>query len=334
MNKKIFSFIVIFIIIFVVYFVYSLKKINGNVISGEGEITEISKSANVITIINSKNVIWSIALEKQTKLLNEEGKDITINDFYPSFKIKFEGREIPETEGDDVAAISVKITKAPKIIILYPKNSDLVPNIPFTVKGYANVKDNNLSYKINDKNNGIIQIRDIQSANYGYFEKEIFLSNKEISGSNPKITIDFFEDYKNGEKLSIQFFISSTKRMYIYFGNSKLNPEMIDCTKVYPVEREILILSNPGDLIRLLIDGPTQVELDEGYFSTIPKDVILNGISLNNGIINVDFSNLNSGGSCRVGAIRAQITETLKQIYGVKEIIISVDGNVEEALQP
>ena len=334
MNKKIFSFIVIFIIIFVVYFVYSLKKIKGNVVTGEGEITEISKSAKVVTIVNNKNTIWSIALEKQTILLNEEGKEITINDLYPTFIIKFEGREIPETDGDDVAAISIKVIKAPKIIILYPKNNDQVPNIPFTVKGYANVKDDNLSYKINDKNNGVIQIRDIQSANYGYFEKEIFLSKQEISGTNPNITIDFFEDVENGEKLTVNFIISSTKRVYIYFGNSKLNPEMIDCTRVYPVEREILILSNPGDLIKLLVNGPFEAELAEGYFTTIPKDVVLNDIGLNNGIIKVDFSNLDSGGSCRVGAIRAQITETLKQIYGVKEVIISVDGNVEEALQP
>jgi spore germination protein GerM len=109
---------------------------------------------------------------------------------------------------------------------------------------------------------------------------------------------------------------------------------MIDCTKVYPVEREILILSNPGDLIKLLVNGPSEAELAEGYYTTIPKDVVLNNIGLDNGIIRVDFSNLDSGGSCRVDAIRSQITETLKQIYGVKEVVISVDGNVEEALQP
>ena len=40
------------------------------------------------------------------------------------------------------------------------------------------------------------------------------------------------------------------------------------------------------------------------------------------------------GGSCRVSAIRAQITETLKQFSTVKDVIISVNGRTEDILQP
>jgi len=39
-------------------------------------------------------------------------------------------------------------------------------------------------------------------------------------------------------------------------------------------------------------------------------------------------------GSCRVGAIRAQIEETLKQFPTVQNVIISVNGNTENILEP
>jgi spore germination protein GerM len=40
------------------------------------------------------------------------------------------------------------------------------------------------------------------------------------------------------------------------------------------------------------------------------------------------------GGSCRVAAIRAQITDTLKQFPPVDEVIISIDDRTEDILQP
>jgi len=40
------------------------------------------------------------------------------------------------------------------------------------------------------------------------------------------------------------------------------------------------------------------------------------------------------GGSCRVSAIRAEITQTLKQFSTVKEVVISIDGRTEDILQP
>ena len=51
----------------------------------------------------------------------------------------------------------------------------------------------------------------------------------------------------------------------------------------------------------------------------------------------IDFdSNLekNVGGSCRVAAIRNQITQTLLQFKTVQSVIISIDGRTEDILQP
>ena len=40
------------------------------------------------------------------------------------------------------------------------------------------------------------------------------------------------------------------------------------------------------------------------------------------------------GGSCRVSAVRAQITETLLQFSEARNVVISVDGRIEDILQP
>lgn len=40
------------------------------------------------------------------------------------------------------------------------------------------------------------------------------------------------------------------------------------------------------------------------------------------------------GGSCRVENIRSQIERRLKQFPFIKDVVISVEGNSEEVLQP
>ena len=51
----------------------------------------------------------------------------------------------------------------------------------------------------------------------------------------------------------------------------------------------------------------------------------------------VDFSKelgIGVAGSCRVEAIRSQITETLKQFKNVENVIISIEKETENILQP
>jgi spore germination protein GerM len=60
-------------------------------------------------------------------------------------------------------------------------------------------------------------------------------------------------------------------------------------------------------------------------------------LTIEDGVAKVDFNEqleYEVSGSCRVSAIRAQITETLKQFPTVKEVIISIDGRTEDILQP
>lgn len=126
----------------------------------------------------------------------------------------------------------------------------------------------------------------------------------------------------------------------VYYGNTKLNPEMIDCSKVFPVERRIGSNSKNKalDTLKIFLLGPTTKEKDDGYIMTTPQDLTINKIEqTGSNKVQVDFGEelLNaSGGSCKVTAIRAEITNTVAQFYPGYEVIISANGNVDEVLQP
>jgi len=129
------------------------------------------------------------------------------------------------------------------------------------------------------------------------------------------------------------------KTVYVFYGNTKRNPEMLDCTKVFPVERRIASNSRnpPMDTMKVFLLGPTKQEESDGYIMSTPKNLTINKIEqIASNKAQIDFGKelLNVGGSCRVSAIRAEITQTLKQFYPGYEIIISANGNTEEVLQP
>jgi spore germination protein GerM len=116
-----------------------------------------------------------------------------------------------------------------------------------------------------------------------------------------------------------------------YFNNGVMDTTMA-CEKVFAVDREMKEPS-PETALRLLFAGPTAKEGDEGYFTSISPGVELKSVDIDNDTATVDVSghlvwNVEPG-SCRARAIRAQITETMKQFTGVKDVVILVDGKTD-----
>ncbi len=122
-----------------------------------------------------------------------------------------------------------------------------------------------------------------------------------------------------------------------FFASPVLNPTAV-CEKVFPVDREVPLTKAIGRAaIRELLKGPSPDEREAEYSTAINDGVILQSLTIQDGVARVDFSkelDRAVGGSCRVTAIRAQITETLKQFATVKSVIISIDGRTEDILQP
>lgn len=145
---------------------------------------------------------------------------------------------------------------------------------------------------------------------------------------------------ENDKQFGVPVRFSRQEKMTVktFFGNTELNKGIANCGLVYPTERLInkTKLTARAAMEELLV-GVNQAEVTQGYYSSINPDVKINSLTITNGVAEVDFDKqieYQLGGSCRVAAIRAQITETLKQFSSVKDVIISVDGNVDEALQP
>lgn len=129
-----------------------------------------------------------------------------------------------------------------------------------------------------------------------------------------------------------------TMKVKVFFSSTKLNEDMIDCSLVFPVTREIEKSVAVGRVaLTELFKGTTFTEEEDKYFTNIPDGVVINSLDITDGVAKVDLNSKleeGVGGSCRVTAIRAQITETLKQFPTVDSVIISIDGQTEDILQP
>ncbi|MFH1173424.1 MAG: GerMN domain-containing protein [bacterium] len=138
-------------------------------------------------------------------------------------------------------------------------------------------------------------------------------------------------------KISLLLLPGETMAVKAYFNNNQLDPEM-SCNKVFAVTRNVAKTSAVARAaLEQLLAGPTDTEKAQDFNTSINSGVTIQSLVIENETAKVDFSaelEKAVGGSCRVSAIRAQITETLKQFAAVKEVIISIDGRTEDILQP
>lgn len=125
--------------------------------------------------------------------------------------------------------------------------------------------------------------------------------------------------------------VSQTMTVRVFFGKKGSD-------EVHAVERTIpATLAVAGASMRELLQGPTEREREEGYFTSVPKGVELRNLFIENGVAYADFSKelqANVAGSARVLAIQNQIVKTLIQFSTVQNVVISVDGVAEGILQP
>ncbi len=123
----------------------------------------------------------------------------------------------------------------------------------------------------------------------------------------------------------------------VFFNNSKMDPDF-SCNKVFPIERSVpKTQAVARAALEELLRGVTDLEKDAGFFTSINSGVKIQSLTIENSVAKVDFDEqleFQVGGSCRVAAIRAEITETLKQFSTVNSVIISINGRTEDILQP
>lgn len=332
-----------------------------------GLVTEIATSAKVITIVDAKNQTYSLATVSTTKFLDVDNKEITFKDIYKGFTIEVQG----EIQNDNIIlSNSIKIIDQPNILIYSPTSGTKISNY-FIVKGFARVFENTFAIRLKDTATNTLYFEKSfmtktgEMGQYGEINHAISLGEAAADiNDKASLILEVFEySAKDGaeiNKVAVPLifskpFTSTTKisggptataingveeTVKIYFNNNKLDPE-ISCNKVFSVERKLIINDDFDRTVRLVLEqllfGPNQTEITDSYSTSLPVNVKINKTNLVEGELTVDFDNqlqAGIGGSCRVSAIRAQITKTLMDLPGVDSVLISINGNINDILQP
>jgi len=238
-------------------------------------------------------------------------------------------------------------TPAQKEIELYlPAAGDQTVGTKFVIYGKGRAFENTINYRMSDDNGkqlylGSFMTNAPDAGVFGYFSQEVDLA-KLLKTIPSVIRLDVFEisakDGSDIHKTSFRLNVDqSVTAVFAYFSNDNLDPE-ISCNKTFAVTRLVpktqLVLRAA---MEELLKGPAQSEAELGFGTLINPGVTINSAKISGDTATIDFSGKieeNAGGSCRVSAIRSQITNTAKQFPNIKNVIISVEGRTEDALQP
>lgn len=262
--------------------------------------------------------------------------------------------ELAATRGD-IPFFPVPPHESPPAVL--PESGDIVIELPvegsssastfIDVAGRAKIEGGPLVITVKNSVGATIVTKTIAfegaaSEEYGRFSETITFATvpagngtieiARVSGGTPAIRNILFMDAAAADTELGQV------KIKVYLHNSVLGPAD-DCSLVFPVERIIAAdAAAYRATIEALLKGPNAAEKSAGYTTAIPVSAAVKSVGVDaNGTVIADFTQaLDRGvaGSCRVLAIRAQIETTLRQFPETRDVIISVDGNVDETLQP
>ncbi len=248
------------------------------------------------------------------------------------------------TKADDVPPVH------PMIRVTTPGSNDTV-NTPVTVTGEARGNwffEASFPIKVVDQEGNILGTGFATTTEDWMTEEFVSFTGEVTFDANGKEKgrIIFMKDNPSGLpenddsfELPVKFSDADAMlNLKVFFQNSNLNPSVIDCSKVFPVNRSVPYTTAVGmAALEELVKGTTAAEEADAYFSMLPEVVTINSLTIQNGTAYVDFANNlqeGVGGSCATSTIRAQIEETLKQFPTVNNVVLSIEGETELILQP
>jgi hypothetical protein len=121
----------------------------------------------------------------------------------------------------------------------------------------------------------------------------------------------------------------------VYFVNSNIKEN--NCKNLTFVERQIIETPKIATAaLELLLEGPSQKEMEQGYRSEIPPNSEINSLVIKDQTAYIDFNSTieSGGGSCSMEARVEQIRQTLFQFPTIKKVVISINQKTEPIFQP
>lgn len=303
-----------------------------------GRVSEIALSARLLTLIREDGRAVSAVLGDETRVFDEQGRASGLFYLRRGFTLRVAGNF---SETNAILAEEVRVVHAPNILVYTPEPRSEV-GLPLVIRGEARTFESSFSYRVKDQNGsvlaagaGIAQSPDV--GQFGPFEvRASYLRPATTEG-----IVEVFEySAKDGSEINkvsvpVRFREVEAMTVKIFFGERDQGE---DCSRVTAVDRRIERTLTPARrALEELLAGPVASEIIAGRTTAINSGVALRMVTIENGVARADFDSMleaGVGGSCRVQAIRAQITETLRQFPAVESVIISVNGRVQDALQP
>jgi len=222
------------------------------------------------------------------------------------------------------------------ITVIEPVPSAAV-GLPMRLQGIATVQENRVYYRLNDADTTVLAEGDMEVEPDGTFDTSF--NYTEPFGTSG--TLDVYEASLDGTPSAIttvpvQFLKVATTPVIVFYMDLKTDPDRLNCEQVTAFSRRISA-TEPSERATLeaLLSGPTDKERLDGAQTSLPERAIISSFTIENGVATIDFEPaafVGVAGSCRVGAARAQIEETLKQFETVTSVRVLVGG--EEGLQP
>lgn len=367
MNKRVTGTIIALVAIVVIGFViYKLTTAEAPGTTAkttiEGTVTEVTASARIISIVQAgTNKSVDLAVVGDTELYNKEGNLTDLAYFTTGMLVRTEGSFSNDTSFIPVVIYAISSLGQPpatstptstdsgngqgNIRVVSPESNDEV-GLPLIIRGQARVFENQFSWRVRDAD-GTILVEGSAMANspdigqFGPFE--ILASYPAPKGNTGTVEVFNYSARDGSEenmvRIPVRFDRSvDAMNVQVFFGNRQRDPDGLRCETTYAATRRIPRTSSPARAaLEELLKGPTKTEFDQGFLSSINSGVKINSLTIVNGVARADFDQTlqaNVGGSCRVTSIRSQITNTLKQFSTVKSVVISVNGDSEEVLQP
>jgi len=251
--------------------------------------------------------------------------------------------------------IGNELEKADLIKIDNPRPNQIIEN-PLFVKGEARGNwyfEASFPVKLFDDNGFLLGITTAQALG-NWMTEDFVLFNATLPfavSSTPKGKLILEKDNPSGlpehaDELTIPVYFKEAPEISeefmtvkIFLSDSRFVGEpYFDCSRTIAVEREVpKTLAVAKAATEALLRGETQEEINQGFVSNINSGVRIQSLTIEDGVAKIDFDEqmeFQTGGSCRVAAIWAQITETLKQFPTIDSVEVSINGRTEDILQP
>jgi len=250
----------------------------------------------------------------------------------------------PKEDAETTAKPSVAKEPSADLVVEVPGDEAAVGPI-FEVAGRAKLNGRAVVVEVTDAGGRSLYreraaVVGEQGEDYGRFSQSVTFNDKTIRKARVSVAFETAGDQAPVDAIVRTVYFSDPDSLVIKIYLSRMAAGSSGpCENVEPVERTV---PSKGAVYRSaiteLLKGPTAEEKAAGLYSSLPRGTVLRSVAADaEGIVTADFSRtLGSGvaGSCRISAIRAQITATLNQFPEVRGVVISVGGRTQDVLQP